>query len=642
MTLGVLNARLAAGGGGAGRSGAAPASRSAPLARRGLPTPRQSLLTPRHAPLLDLRRAAATARRAPRRAPAAAALPPPASRALAAARAAAARVIPWLLSAVALAAAFLALAPALLSTRAGLRAALAAANAAAPLAVHVATFSGGWRAPVAVTGLRVAAKPPRGAGRAAAAPDAAAATAGPGFLFAADAVRSTAPLGALLWGGHPADVLISHPQIDLTLNAAGEPRLAAALREAGLSPPPLGAPGAPPPARRAAPAPPRAPARVPAALQRVGARVPFSFEARLAGRVTLSAADGELLAPAEAAPLLGARVHVEALAGAAPLGEEAAAEAAEAAAAAGVVGAAPGATAAGRWPAGPAPPGPAPAGVGAVTGPVALSVDSPTLRLRLAGWRTARGYLLLSLPVEAEAELTPAAAAALLGRLNPLLGSAVELRGGARVAAALAPDGGAWPAASGRVRIGAVAARVGRGAALARALDLLSLADARLARAAGAAAPLEVELAPLRARWAADGSVETERADLTLRVPGLAVPLRLASWGRAGGGADGELDMTLAAPRETLAALGVDVSSLPEDYALPLRVRGTAAKPAPELAAASRRLAALLLRSRAARLAGGAPAWVAEELARASGAARADGGAATRLPPGEAEDEPWP
>jgi hypothetical protein len=71
-------------------------------------------------------------------------------------------------------------------------------------------------------------------------------------------------------------------------------------------------------------------------------------------------------------------------------------------------------------------------------------------------------------------------------------------------------------------------------------------------------------------------------------------------------------------------------------------VGGTSARPAPELAAASRRLAALLLRGRAARLARGAPAWVAEELARASGAARAAEGAATRLPPGEAEGAPWP
>lgn len=156
-------------------------------------------------------------------------------------------------------------------------------------------------------------------------------------------------------------------------------------------------------------------------------------------------------------------------------------------------------------------------------------------------------------------------------------------------------------------------------------------ACSRVAAAAGAAS-LEASLSPLVADVSGDGSIRAQRLDLRLKLPGVAAPLHLVTWGTAHVSPGGPLDMALCLPADTLEAV-LGVRGLPEGYGVVIPVRGTVAAPAPELGGAASRLAALVVRGRAAALAGGGgagmPRWMAEELAQVGDAA---GDLAFRMP----------
>lgn len=256
---------------------------------------------------------------------------------------------------------------------------------------------------------------------------------------------------------------------------------------------------------------------------------------------------------------------------------------------------------------------------GPLTGPVAIRLDSPAAKATLIGWRTANGYTYLASPVQAELNLTPGMARLLLRRLNPLLGDAVALRGGARVAAWAAPADGLWPSAAAELRVEPLHLRVGRGAGLARALETLRIVNGRVAAAADAA-ELAVDTTPLRAELRADGTIVARRLDLSVRIPGLSAPLRLVTWGTASAAASGPVAMTLAVPADSLALLGI--SGLPPDFGVPLTVRGTVAAPRVEAGAAGREIALLLVEAKARRAGPRGAEWLWQELRLGGGAAR--------------------
>jgi len=58
---------------------------------------------------------------------------------------------------------------------------------------------------------------------------------------------------------------------------------------------------------------------------------------------------------------------------------------------------------------------------------------------------------------------------------------------------------------------------------------------------------------------------------------GMAQPVHLISWGSAHLAAVGPVDMTLAVPADTLGMMGI--SGLPQDFAVPLQVKGSMYKP---------------------------------------------------------------
>ncbi len=99
--------------------------------------------------------------------------------------------------------------------------------------------------------------------------------------------------------------------------------------------------------------------------------------------------------------------------------------------------------------------------------------------------------------------------------MNPLLGDAVALRRGVRVAAWASPADGLWPSAAAELRVEPLRLRVGRGAGLSRALEVLKIVNARVAAAANAA-ELAVDTTPLRAELRADGTIVAHRLDLSV------------------------------------------------------------------------------------------------------------------------------
>lgn len=254
--------------------------------------------------------------------------------------------------------------------------------------------------------------------------------------------------------------------------------------------------------------------------------IPFSAEVRARG-LHVAVSGGSVLAPAELADALGAvgngdsgkpppNTHVEVLLGAEMIEEEAQIEEAAAgftsAGEDGPSGAE--ASSLAEW-ARQRPDVTLPSDVGALTGPVAIRLDSPAAKVTLAGWRTVKGYTYLASPVQAELNLTPGMARLLLQRLNPLLGDAMALRRGMRVAAWASPADSLWPSAAAELRVEPLRLRVGRGAGLGRALEVLRIVNSRVAAAADAA-ELAVDTTPLRAELRADGTIVSHRLDLSV------------------------------------------------------------------------------------------------------------------------------
>lgn len=104
---------------------------------------------------------------------------------------------------------------------------------------------------------------------------------------------------------------------------------------------------------------------------------------------------------------------------------------------------------------------------------------------------------------------------ALLTRLNPLLGTAVELQGSSQIAAWVTPCDGLWPSPAVDLRLEAMKLKVGKGAALNQGLEVLKLVSPKIADAAKAAS-LQVETSPLRAEIASNGEITAKRLDISI------------------------------------------------------------------------------------------------------------------------------
>jgi hypothetical protein len=165
------------------------------------------------------------------------------------------RALLYFLGAVLVTAALLGAAPYAASHPRGLQAAVAVANSMAPVRLHVDSLSAGWGSPVIAEGVRVTerASQPRasasGPGARQGGPSSASSSGDePGgggggagrrvTLLQLDRVRTTCTLWQLVRGGGPADVLVSRPQVDLSLSPSGGLRVAQALERAGLVPRP--------------------------------------------------------------------------------------------------------------------------------------------------------------------------------------------------------------------------------------------------------------------------------------------------------------------------------------------------------------------------------------------------------------------
>ncbi|GAB4816398.1 hypothetical protein N2152v2_003444 [Parachlorella kessleri] len=156
------------------------------------------------------------------------------------------RVLVAAAAAAALAAALIAPAPYIISHPAGLATTLGLVNAVAPAAVRVESVSAGWGRPLVVEGLEVSE------------------CVGGRVLATAERVRTVQPLWQVATAqlgmsrssmpaatagrsgtAAPADIIISQPQVDCSLNLEGQLRVVSLLQQAGLvkSPPPLQLPG---------------------------------------------------------------------------------------------------------------------------------------------------------------------------------------------------------------------------------------------------------------------------------------------------------------------------------------------------------------------------------------------------------------
>ena len=136
-----------------------------------------------------------------------------------------------------------------------------------------------------------------------------------------DRIRSISTLFNLI-SGNPSDIIISYPQIDVTLNPSGNLKLLQTLQDAGLTPVPY-AKETPksssssqhaqqdeeyPQITTSVPVP------VPQSLQQVAEEVPFSGELRI-GSCHVALTSGRLRAPAGLRDILGDSTHFEVLLG---------------------------------------------------------------------------------------------------------------------------------------------------------------------------------------------------------------------------------------------------------------------------------------------------------------------------------------
>ena len=103
----------------------------------------------------------------------------------------------------------------------------------------------------------------------------------------------------------------------------------------------------------------------------------------------------------------------------------------------------------------------------------------------------------------------------MLNRLNPILGTTVELQGDPRISAWVTPCDGLWPSSSAELRLEPLNLRVGQGSAIREGLEVLRLASPRIADAAKAAT-LQLETSPLRAEIAANGDITAKRVDFSI------------------------------------------------------------------------------------------------------------------------------
>ena len=365
----------------------------------------------------------------------------------------------------------LALTPSFLSHPAGLRTALRAVNmVAAPLRAEIDSVDVKWNSPVEVHGVRVMAnvddtvdtksglisggdanrisvKPSRLDGEASPLSLSRSGSSGGGSgggaskivnqnnekekvglerqLLSVDRIKTTATLWSLACG-HSTDVLVSSPEVDVTLNAQGNLRVLQVLQDAGIAPLPRDRrPPSPPSSsstldtatkstKLSSSAAAAAATITPLALQQIDSLIPFSGEIR-AGSVHVALSSGHFLAPADFKEVLGECVHFEVLLGGEIIEEEAKNEEINA-------GFVDSTSADGeieidgmdgkqsllaQWVREKPSKDEVPADIGDLISPVVLRLDSAAVKCKVEGWRTSAGYTYLTSPVQAELNLTP-------------------------------------------------------------------------------------------------------------------------------------------------------------------------------------------------------------------------------------------
>ncbi|KXZ42644.1 hypothetical protein GPECTOR_128g547 [Gonium pectorale] len=403
--------------------------------------------------------------------------------------------------------------------------------------------------------------------------------------------------------------------------------------------PPPASPGAPPPSEPQAPPPPspqqqkqqqKQPGGMAAVLARINSKMDFNADVRL-GRAAVVVADGMLLVPVEIREALGPSLHVTGALGARQLAEWGGEVGEDVSWATGAAASAASAeallTAAAATPAVTAPPADVLRGP-ADYRPGVVQIHSQHLAAEMRLWQHAGGGAsLLHQPATARLELTPALSKLGFGSANPVLGDAVEARGGQRLQLSFLPEGGRLPYTAATVEMAPIDLSLGATSLLTATLAELGLP--RLSAAAAAAGPpadgaggaggggLPVSVSRMVVRFWRDGELRTERVDMRLGGGGGGG----GGGGSDGGGSDGvglavwgaadlledRLDFTLGVdPEPLLGRLGLSAEGLPEGYLLLVPLRGGGgATPVYDVAAAARRLGQLVARQKAAQWAEG-------------------------------------
>ena len=324
---------------------------------------------------------------------------------------------------------------------------------------------------------------------------------------------------------------------------------------------------------------------------------------------------------------------------------------------------------------------------GSILTPVALRIDSDRLSLSMSGWQTSKRYTYLHDPVSLQAELTPSLAQTVLSRVvRPVLGSnnsssgdggVVGLKSSIKVKATARPADGLWPTGGMMtVVVEPLQVAVGEGAAVRQALALLTTTAMNSGSGSSGGGSgsdnddnsksfnTKVPAVHSKGGLTADlsrivtdismnsGAITTQRVDVSIRTNsggggggGGLLPwgrkkrqggegggvLRFATWGEAHASRNGPMDVTLAIPASTLAAVGLlpsnsssssseienkgdgndtgisnkkvvtTVESLPDDWAVGITLTGTVNHPKIQrLGEASKLLGTLMMRNSAA------------------------------------------
>lgn len=215
--------------------------------------------------------------------------------------------------------------------------------------------------------------------------------------------------------------------------------------------------------------------------------------------------------------------------------------------------------------------------------PVAVLLEGDNVAGQVKGWvDRRRSQVLLHSPASLVLGYSPSLAQLGLGEVNPLLRQVVELKEGGQVYISFMPDDQVLPSDSLSISVGALHVRLLRTPLLGRVLDLLGANE-------GQGGEVEAWVTPMILKYDIKrDQMESQRVDMLIGSGRRG--LHLCLWGLVDL-ASQQVAMTLGLPAASLQKVGV--KGLPQEYVLPLQLKGPVEDPKFDWAAATKRLGAL-------------------------------------------------